>query len=215
MMKATLPTRRRTLMEWLRDRLANEDGIGDPLLAIGTLLLTIILFLSGSVAMQNFQNSGRDTNTMNDLNNASTAEASYQVVNGTFVDYASASTTTPNAAALEGAAIGFQPAAGAKMLAKSTATAWTLVAVSDSKSLFARVSTGSALYKYTGAITWTGTPGNLTATATLVNLQNVTNWKAVGSVDPASGAIGGTASMPSFPVAITATDLLKLGITAS
>jgi len=194
----------------LRDRLADDRGIGDPLLAIGTLLLTIILFLSGSATLTNFQQAAYDTNAMNDLNNAATAEAAIQTTGGAYQAYKSAATGSGTAAGptnIETAAVGFQPASAQRIIVNVGSSGWAAYTVSQgaTKKLFARFSNSATLWVYVGP---SGTaPVGVAAATSAAALATAANWKPTGPVSADGASAGtGTLTFPSGVAALTTAD---------
>ena len=97
-------------------RLRGDRGATDPMLAIGSVVLTLILVLGGTFLITNMVTSGRNLNATTDLDKIATAESGYFTSNDTFVAYGSFGVNAPSAP-LEDSSIGFRPTADSAVVA--------------------------------------------------------------------------------------------------
>ena len=97
-------------------RLRGDRGATDPMLAIGSVVLTLILVLGGTFLITNMVTSGRNLNATTDLDKIAVAESGYFTSNDTFVAYGSFGVNAPSAP-LEDSSIGFRPTADSAVVA--------------------------------------------------------------------------------------------------
>ena len=97
-------------------RLRGDRGATDPMLAIGSVVLTLVLVLGGTFLITNMVTSGRNLNATTDLDKIAVAESGYFTANDTFAAYGSFDKNAPSAA-LEDSTIGFRPTADSAIVA--------------------------------------------------------------------------------------------------
>ena len=97
-------------------RLRGDRGATDPMLAIGSVVLTLILVLGGTFLITNMVTSGRNLNATTDLDKIAVAESGYFTSNDTFAAYGSFGVNAASEA-LEDSTIGFRPTADSAVVA--------------------------------------------------------------------------------------------------